>query len=371
MLAIGQRWKTAKEKSWLGNKALVDPEEEAKKKRSGIGKRYMERKSKASDASKALLTAGNESIENPKTFTKNDVSIKGTQKESDLYKRLEELDIELKIIRAQLMSSNMGETNGEILTVAESDPEYSAVSFKNGLEDVKLGAEQAVSDDIISDTEKKGEGVGKEGEEDVENPLPVYTNMQMMYICYRRLDSLTTEDMIIYAKENFLLLSQLQSSDIITVFNNVKVSMINISDETDKIFDVGLQYIYNDLYQSYESFKSFENDLEMTICGEINELYSLLMKQLGYFDVEDLISMNLGPCDSIPLNEKKVLLEISSDFECNEQNVPPSLPPSHQLQMTILENSSKVVIDNDEKEITVDKNIIDAKKSKNYFWWIK
>ena len=371
MLAIGQRWKTAKEKSWLENAALVDPEEEAKKKRSGIGKRYMERKSKTTDASKALLTADNESIGTPKTFTKNDISMKRTQEESDLYKRLEELDVELKMIRAQLMSSNTEETNREILSVAESDAEYSAVSFKNGIEDVKLLEIQAVNNDIISDTEKKAGGVGKEGEDDVENPLPIYTNMQLMYIYYKRFDSLTTEDLIIYSKENFLLLSQLQLSDIITVFNNVKVSMINISDETDKIFDVGLQYIYNDLCQFYESFKSLENDIEITLCLEINELHSLLMKQLGYFDVEDLISMNLGPCDSIPFNEKNVPLEISSDSECNEENVPPSLSPSHQHQMADHKNNSNVVIDNDETEITIDKEIIDTKKSKHYLWWIK
>ena len=149
LLAIGQQWKASKERGQLEFIDAREPIEESERKKSGIGERHAERKSLTSDASQALSTAGDKSIETSKSLTKNLGGSINTEKERDLYKRLEELDRELMSIRAQLISKNTEETDGEIPTDAENDAEYSEIHPMNVLHKVRPGAIQAISEDDI------------------------------------------------------------------------------------------------------------------------------------------------------------------------------------------------------------------------------
>ena len=331
ILAIGQEWKTSVQKRQMGNiKAKEHSDQnkedsgqkEEQKATSRIGK-HNEKKPPPSPPpplSPSPSLAADKAMIRYKSLDSSDKGVNISEKESekDLYKRLEELERELVAIRQQLMTSNREGTDREI-----SDNTNANTSAKNKNDDGKERSllnskevpQNVLSEGVQSVNEENVPSIEKKKEQEIEdkkekNDLPVYTNAQMMYIYYLRLNSLTFEDVTIHCKEKLLLLSKLQLSDITQSFNDFQKMMINFSDGTDRMFDDALHYIYNDFNESYQSLISFENSVEMLVINEINEMHYFLLNSIGFKNIQNLISVELGSQDSRPSNEKNVLLDV-------------------------------------------------------------
>ena len=398
MLAIGQEWKTSVQKRQIGNiKAREDSDQnkedsgqkEEQKATSRIGK-HNEKKHPpppspsplAPDTTQRIITAGEKEKIRCKSLSNSDKGVNITEKERerDLHKRLEELERELVAIRQQLMTSNREEADSEISvntnTSANTDcknknddgKECSAVNSKNIAKNGLSEGVQSIDEDYVPTNEENKKIEEKEEKEEIEKvDLPVYTNAQMMYIYYLRLNSLRLEDVSIRCKEKLLSVSKLQLSDLTQLFDDFQKMVMNFSDATDKIFDDTLQYIYDDLNKSYQSFISFENSVEFLVISEINELHFFLLNSMGYKNIQNLISVELELQDSRLLNEKNVLLDVPSDSSSIAKNVLSVSPSPHQH--IVHENNSEIKITNN--EIQNDEKKIGEKKKKNFFWWIK
>lgn len=384
ILAIGQEWKTSVQKRQMENiKAKEDSDQKKEdsgqkveqKATSRIGKHNENKLSSSlpspSPPSSPLSLASDKAMTSHRSVNNSDkgVNISEKERERNLYKRLEELERELVAIRQQLLTSDREETDtdGEMSVITntknenENDKECSVVNPKNVLQNV-------LSEGVQSTNEEKILSIGKIKEEEEKVDLPVYTNVQMMYVYYIRLKSLTFDDATIYCKEKLLSLSKLQLSDITQSFNDFKKLIINFSDDSDKIFDDTLQYIYDDIKESYQSLISFENSVEMSVISEINEMHFSFLNNMGYKNIQNLISADLKPQDSRPSNEKNVLLDMPSDSSPNAKNVLLVSPTSHQH--VVHENISEIKIANEEIE-NEEKNIVEKKEIKNFLWWIK
>lgn len=324
------------------------------------------------------------------------VNIIEKERERDLFKRLEELERELVAIRQQLLTSDREETDtdgeemsrkGEISVDTNTKKENKNKdenknkyndenknddgNAKNVLQNVPSEGVQSDNEENVPSIENiKEQEEKEEKEEQAKVELPVYTNAQMMYIYYIRLNSLTFEDVTVYCKEKLLSLSKLQLSDISQLFNDFQKMMINFSDDTDKMFDDTIQYIYDDIKESYQSLISFESSVEMSVISEINEIHFSLLSNMGYKNIQNLISLDLEPQDSRISIEKNVLLDMPPDSSSNAKNVLLVSPSSHPHQQIVQENISEIKIANE--EIQNDKKNIEEKKiTKNFFWWIK
>jgi hypothetical protein len=388
ILAIGQEWKTSVQKRQVGNVKAKDDSDQKKedsgqkeeqKATSRIGK-HNEKKLPPSPSPPSLSLASDKDKIRSRSLDNSE-----KERGRDLYKRLEELERELVAIRQQLVTSNreLTDTDGEMSVITNTntdasantdadarnknkngnDKDCSVANSKKVLQNVRSEGVQSITEENVLSIEKIKE---KEEKEQEKVDLPVYTNAQLMYIYYLRLNSLTFDDLTIYCKEKLISLSQLQLSDLTQLFNDFQNMAIKFSDDTDKLFDDTLQFIYNDINESYQSLISYENSVEVLVISEINEMHFFLLNSMGYKNIQDLISVDLGPEDSRP--ENKVLHDMPPDSSPNAKNVLSVSPSPHQ--QIVHENISEIKIADDEIQ-NAEKNIVEKKKTINFFWWIK